>query len=352
MSEALESRDLTASGKVLLLLSTMALAGGWLAGDDHARLASALLGAPLLLDYLLKPRGLRRVRIFASPLRTEAGAPFVEELRISHDATLREVVVRDPRVHSRSGSAIESLRAGRTLALSRTGRSRQRSHLLERTFEIESLWPLGFIRAMAIVRVPTEIVTEPARIALEPALLRAALDRDPGPDADRQRHGPDYHSLREYAPGEDARAVHAGRSQALGTLVRRITSGDEPEDVGMVIDLRRPIGLPLALGQRRFEWCLSAAATLVDSLYEKGVRVRVLVIASRAVRTVIEGADKREEFGTFLAEAPPCPHRPSKDLAAPRGGACYWIPAGGHVDRPALAAFEEAILVTPDEGIE
>lgn len=354
MAARLQTMELTLRGRIVLLLVSMALSAAWLSGDANARLAAALVAAPLFVDFVLKQRSLRQLRLSVRPRRTVAGAAFLEEILLRHDGRrpLRELLVREPRtgVDGSAGTLVELLAPGEQLQIHVNGRSNVRSHLLERVFEVQSHWPLGMLRVRAVLPVAAELVTEPARVELEAELLRAAQEREPAPRDTLMLAGSEFHSLREYRYGEDARTVHALRSAALGTLVRTVTRGRMPRQVGLVLDLRRPPGRPLMLGQRRFEWSLGAAASMLEFLAAQNVAAHVLVIGSRSAHTLVEGAARLHEFLTFLSEVAPSPHRP---LEAAMHDAllgcehCYWLAAGSYLDRAAMARLHrEPVLLS------
>ena len=359
MAARLQTIELTLRGRIMLFLSAMALVAAWLSGDANARLAAALLAAPLLVDFVLKQRGLRQLRLWVAPRRTTAGAPFLEDVVVQHDGRrpLRELLVREHRTHTgRGGGLLELLPPGQQRRLVLTARSNTRSHLLERVFEVHSHWPLGMLSVRAMMPVTAELITEPARVELDADVLRAAQERELAPQQTRLLHGPEFHSLREYRYGEDARAVHALRSAALGALVRTETRGRVPSEVAVVLDLRRPPGRPLALGQRRFEWSLGAAASLLELLAAQEAAVHVLVLGSRAVHSLLDTPSRRVAFLTFLAEAAPSPHHAVDLQKAPdllHCEQCFWLAAGSYLDRAAMRRISrDAMLLGSGSEIE
>lgn len=358
MAARLQTIELTLRGRILLLLVLMALAAAWMSGDGTARLAAALLAAPLFVDFVLKPRGLRHLQLWVGARRTSAGAPFVEEVAVQHKGRrpLRELLLREPRTGGRGdGALVELLRPGGSTRLPLAGRSNTRSHLLERVFEVSCSWPFAMLRVRAVLPVAAELVTEPARVPLGADVLRPAYEREMAPVDAVTLPGPEFHSLREYRDGEDARSVHALRSAALGSLVRTVTRGRMPREVGVVLDLRRPPCRPLLLGARRFEWSLGAAASLLELLALRHVTAHVLVVASRSAQTVIDAPLKLQQFLTFLAEAAPSPHRTldqSVQQALQHCEHCYWLAAGGHIDRAAMARVGRDIMLLDSGGEE
>jgi len=354
-----KSMDITLRGRVLLLLVGLSLGAAWLTGDPNAQLAASLLLAPLFVDFLLKARGLEHIEVQVSHRRTEAGAPFLETVHLRHTGSSRpihELCVSEPRTAVHQGAAlIESLAPGRSIEVRLSCRSRIRSHLLERAFLLESVYPLGFLRSRVIRKVSSDLITEPARVRLPVQVLHSSQQGDPDYRDNLRPFGGEFHSLREYTHGEDARMVHALRSAAVGTLVRRVTQGHLPRQIGMVLDLRRPPGRPLRRGIRRFEWSLGACATLVDHLRSRQMALSCVVLGEESRLEELTSVLQTSEFLTFLSEATASRHRPAPDDLLRQLEACescYWIPAGGYLDREEIAALPGEVMLLGMSGVE
>lgn len=344
--------ELTMRGRLLVLLACLALFAAWLSGEANARLAAALLLAPLLVDFALVPRRLHRLRLAVRPRRTVAAAAFREEVEMHGERPLRDVIVHEPRTALPHGSTlVDHLRRGRNV-VQLQARSNQRSHLLERVLVLQCEWPFGFFAARAALRTRAELVTEPGRLRL-PARLLESLHHAARADRDsRTEAGPDFHCLREHQPDEDARGVHPLRSAALGTLVRRMTRGSMPREVGIVLDLRRPPGRNLRLGQRCFEWSLSACASMLDRLRAEGASVRLLVLDARSEYVPVAIQAQHLAFLTLLSEAGPVPHRPLDEgtlQALAQCDQCYWIPAGSHSEPAEMQRLRIPPVVVSEE---
>jgi uncharacterized protein (DUF58 family) len=119
-----------------------------------------------------------------------------------------------------------------------------------------------------------------------------------------------------------------------------------------VLDLRRPPGSNPRLGQRRFEWSLSACASLLDLLRAQGVAVRILVLATHTATVPVRSAAQLAAFLTFLSEAEPAPHRPLEGHALQELAACersYWIAAGGQVEAGEMRLLSGRALLVAEE---
>lgn len=350
MAAPIRTFELTPRGHVLAWLCAGSAMAAWVSGDENARLAAALLLAPLLVDFLLKPRGLSLVSARMAPRRTAVGAPFVETVHLHNQGTrsLRECLLHELKTMRDNRTLVDQLPPGAAQRVELHCKSTSRSHQLERVLLLQSSWPLGFFAARASLVVASELVTEPARVTLRAEVVQAVADRDPAPRDRSQLPGAEFHSLRDHLPEEDARGVHALRSAMLGTLVRRVTYGRLPREVGLVLDLRRPPGRRLERGGRRFEWSLGAAATLVETLLARDARIRVLVFASRTVRHHVAGPAQLRDLLTFLAEAVVGPHRPLElgvldELRQHEH--CFWIPAGGYLTRDEAVGLTGPVTV-------
>ncbi len=326
---------MTPRGRVVALLISLAVGAAWLTGDPNARLAASLLVAPLLIDLALKPSQLRRIAIQASTRRTWAGAPFIQDLLVRHTGTRaqRDVTIYEPSTSTFSSAAMLTKAQPREpISLRLPGRSKRRGHAIERVWMLESLYPLGFFSVRAVAKVATELITEPARVELPVDLAHDTWAGQPDARANPRAGGSEFYALREHQLDEDARGVHAMRSASVGTLVRRVLRGQDPRQVGLVLDLRTPNGRAMARMRRGFEWALCASATLTDRAHTEGTVLQVLVVASTPLRFEVLDESSAEEFTTFLAECEPCPDRPLQDQEFAEFGDCdttYWLSAGG-----------------------
>jgi len=318
-------------------LAGLAASAAWLGEDPNARIATALLAAPLLLDFAVKQRQLHRTIVQLSPRRTSVGAPFTEQATLTHQGRwpLRECLLLEPRtMHSEPPRLLPTLQPGVAQRVTFHARSSVRSHIVERKLVLTTSWPLGLFRARSVVTVAADLVTEPARVRLSAEVLSAIAEREAAPRDRSTLQGPEFHSLREHQPDEDSRGVHALRSAALGVLVRRVTRGQMPHTVGIVLDLRRPPNRTAAGGKRRFEWSLGACATLLTAMRAHGAEVDVVILDTDPTRILVQSAASERQFLTLLAEASPTRHcRIPQDALSSLNHYehCYWIPAGSYM---------------------
>lgn len=347
--------ELTHRGRVLAMLAGLAAAAAWLGDDANARLAAALLTAPLVVDFVTKQRHLQHTEVGVGTRHTAVGASFTERIVLTNRSTrpARECLLFEPRtMRVEPPILLTALLPHQPVRTSLRQRSLVRSHILERVFVLTSAWPLGLFRSRAVLVVPAELVTEPAPVPLRAELVHAIAERDAAHHLRTDVRGAEFHSLREHQPDEDARGVHALRSATAGTLVRRVLRGSLPRMAGIVLDLRRPPGRRLDQGIRRFEWSLGVCVSLVTHLRERGVDVMVLVIDNEPTRLLVRGPRQQAEFFTLLAEAAPVRHRavPS-DLfdELQRLEHCFWVPAGSFLASPEFAAMPGTVTLVGEE---
>lgn len=348
---------LTTRGRAVAAVAAVALCSAWLTGHVHVRLAAALLMAPLLVDFLAKGRAMPRLAVSVPPRRTRAGSPFLERLTLQNlerRRTALDVHVTEPAMSTLAGALlVETLPPGDRLEGTLPCRARRRGIHSERRFVLASAYPLGLLRREVEVVVPAELIVEPARVSLSPeCAARASRAAETTSAADPGRS--EFHSLRDYRYGEDARLVHARKSATTGVLVRKVLREPENRAVVVVVDLRRPPGGRPGHGRRRLEWSLGAAARLVDDAVERRARLTFLLIdaAGENCRRV-EDETTAAEVLEALAGARTCRHRELAEdalTAAEDAEACFWVPAGGFSARADRRCIGDPVLVA--EGSE
>ena len=217
---------LTYRGRVLMLLGFLAALAAMASGDSSVRLAAAMLLAPFLVDLCWGGFRLPLLDLRVSHRRTESGSPFEEHVRITCRSAVRgacDVHLREPRTETHVGGVfLPQLSAGGSITMPMPARTRTRGWFRQRVVVAISSHPLGLLRRTRVLRCDSEMISEPARMRL-PAHVLDALERPQAETLNRDEQGhEEFHHLREYSAGEDARLVHALRSATSGTLVRRV----------------------------------------------------------------------------------------------------------------------------------
>ncbi len=331
--------ELMPRGRVVLVLLHLALAAAWLGDDDHARIAASLLATPLLVDLWTKLRHRPDPSLRIGARRTIARAPYLEPVAVQTGrSALHALRFREPQTHVRDagGMHIPFLPAGTRHELRSAARSPRRGVVHERNFTGETVWPLGMFRWRIEVTVDARLLTEPARAPLPPSILSALAATDAEARAGRRDGQDEFHALREYRDGEDARLVHARRSAACGEPVRRVLRGSPAPRCAIVVDLRRPPGMPPSFGRHGLEQELSRAAALADAVEARGLALVGYVIEETGTtRTESAAGVPPTAFLDALAVARSASFRILDDdeLAGfDDVDPCFWLAAGGHVD--------------------
>jgi uncharacterized protein (DUF58 family) len=345
--------EVTPRGRLALLLLHLAAGAAWLSGDDNARLAAAMIAAPILVDLGAKLLGRPRLRIQLGPRRTIARTAFLETVTVHNEGPgARELLLREPRtqVLDAGGAHLPWLEPGGARTLRIAARSPRRGRAASRQFSASTAWPLGMFRWTIDLSLGAELLTEPTRAPLPAEILRALAATEQAERPGSRSAATEFWALREYRDGEDARLVHARRSAAVGDLVRKVHRGADDRNCTLVVDLRRPPGMPPTFGRRELELHLSRAAALVDALRDRGIGFRALVIGeATAGFTVAAGGDGRALLAELAVARTVAFRALDEDELAgiDAADACFWLAAGGYDEgvphgRPNLRAIGRA----------
>ena len=218
------STELTARGKALLWLASISASVAWISGDENARLATAILAAPILVDFVAKQRHLHLTSVIIAPRRTVAGAFFIESMQVEHrgNRPLRNCCLYEPLLmHNAPAVLLPTLKPFETHCIKIRERSLNRNYSIQRVIVLESQWPLGIFATRTAAMTKCELVTEPMRADLSVELHNSSAITQTT-SVVRKATGSEFYELREHLSGEDVRRVHALRSAALGTLIERI----------------------------------------------------------------------------------------------------------------------------------
>ncbi|MHC4896068.1 MAG: DUF58 domain-containing protein, partial [Planctomycetota bacterium] len=325
----------------------------WVSTDPSVRLAAAVLLAPFVVDLVWGGIHLPPLNLVIMRRRTETGAPFEETLRLENAAPARgvaDVPLREPRTETYAGGVfVPRLPPSQHVTLPMPARTRLRGRYPQRVVVATSSHPLGLFHRTQVLRSNNEMVSEPTRMRL-PTHVPEALERPQAEALSRDERGDEeFHHMREYSAGEDARLVHALRSATSGTLVRRVLRCQQQPEACIVLDLRRPPGRTARLGSRRLEWSLGATANLIDRMRARGTVVTVLVLGSEERQITIKNDGEAADFLAFLAEARATVHWQVSPETLERLGnieQCLWVPAGGFKATQDRALMGNPVLVT------
>ena len=350
------SIELTGRGKTLLWLAGISAGIAWISGDHNARIAAAILAAPILVDFVARQRRLHLTRIHIAPRRTVAGAFYIESVQVEHrgNRPLRGCYFYEPLLMRNEPAALlPTLQPLETHRTEIQERSLIRSHIIQRVIVLESRWPLGMFLSRSVVTADCDLVTEPRRVELSLNLLESSTNTQSASIRRKQEIEPDFYELRKYVYGEDARGVHALRSAALGSLVRQVHRELSSQTVGVILDLRQQPGDLKHQGDRQFEWSLGACAWLAEKIHQSGSMQRILVIDTQPELLEIRNSIEMMGLMTLLSEASLSTHHsiePSLLIEINALSQCYWIAAGGYTRAPELLNIAKEVTVIKELG--
>lgn len=269
---------------------------------------------------------------------TGASAPLAVVVRSSGPAALVETATPAllPTQLGRLPARVRALKRGRHERL---------------VVEVQLRGALGLRVLAAGFEVATDLWVLPRPRQLRERVLEQMLALRPAGSERPHPIGPgdgEFHSLRDWRPGDPERRVSARLSARRRRKVLRIHRGEAPPLVQLVVDVRVARGLR-RFGQVDFDEAMRFAAGIVQSLLRREVPLALTLLENGGPRRVVDPScrDLHVHLGALaLARAQPCDeavHAP--ELAAdPRAGRRVLLHLG-LVDETRLAADWLAIRV-------
>jgi uncharacterized protein (DUF58 family) len=221
-------------------------------GNNLLYLVLAMLLSLVMASGILSLKTLRGLRVErAAPDPIHAGKPITITYRVentkrrmpSYSITLEEDLA--------DGEPLRSylFRIGpreRTLVATRRFVFPQRGAVALEAIRVVTTFPFGFVHKRFVVRQPEQLVIYPQLAPLPEAVEAGAAFGFRGRREGRRPEGSELRNLREYVPGEDARAIHWKASARAGRLLLREFEQEEDEPrLWIVLPTRR-----VAAGQR------------------------------------------------------------------------------------------------------
>ena len=271
------------------------------AGATAALLAGALatIGVPRLdVSRAIEParveRGMRAFGLVS--VRNGGRRPSPGCIAVEVIATERPRTERTERtVHV----AIPPLRAGRSVAVPYEIPTERRGALVVGPLSITRRDPFGLWLARRPVGDTVTLLVQPRVHAIDPRRGGKARHLD-GPVSDTATQGVlTFHSLREYAPGDDIRRVHWKSTARTGTLMVREHVDTSLPSAVVVLDTRASC-YPGDL----FEEAVDVVASVVAASQSRGFPVRLVTSDGRSfvVRTGQHGQDLHDFLTTVEPE--------------------------------------------------
>jgi uncharacterized protein (DUF58 family) len=169
--------------------------------------------------------------------------------------------------------------------------------------------PFGLVERTQFVLSTEEVIVYPrVRDVLPPPEMGGLdLDREQPNVRSRIESSGDFHTLRDYAPGDDLRHVHWRSTARRGHLMMRQNEARRRTPVLVLLDVR-----PGAYDRAAFERAVEACASIVTAIDRTDRPVEVMLSTGRVI-----GAAGRRHLGTVMDElAVVEPHGPDRLVVA------------------------------------
>jgi uncharacterized protein (DUF58 family) len=316
-----------------------------------ATTAAVLVGARLVASSAPQLEVARTIE----PLRVERGQPArgLVAVRNGRDRRTRACSAIDSVGGRRVEVAIPALRRGQSIAVPYPVPTERRGELVVGPLLIARGDPLGLWHAQRPVGSTVTLLVHPRvhPVDLQPAGRARHLD---GPTSDTAPSGTlTFHSLREYAPGDDIRRVHWRSTARTGTLMVREHVDTSLPSAVVVLDVRAD-----RYEGDAFEEAVDVAASFVAASERRGFPVR-LVTSTGAVHAVRAG-QRAQALRDVLTAIQPADHgdlrRATVAVLRSRDHDAVTV-IGGVLERADLAEvttiarrFATASLVTISDG--
>jgi uncharacterized protein (DUF58 family) len=196
--------------------------------------------------------------------------------------------------------------------------------------------PFGLVQGSRHILGSEKVIVYPRVRDVLPPPETGGLDLDRDQPQVRSRIEPsgEFHTLREYSPGDDLRHVHWRSTARRGQLMMRQNEARRRTPVLVMLDVR-----PGAHDRASFERAVEACASIVTAIDRAGRPVEVMLGTGTTI-----GAQGRRHLGSVMDELAVIePHGPERFVAAEtrrRTGALVAIVGRVHaVDAAALAVL-------------
>ena len=169
--------------------------------------------------------------------------------------------------------------------------------------------PFGLVERTRFVLSTEQVIVYPRVREVLPPPEMGGLDLDREQPNVRSRIEPsgEFHTLRDYAPGDDLRHVHWRSTARRGHLMMRQNEARRRTPVLVLLDVR-----PGAHDRASFERAVEACASIVSAIDRTDRPVEVMLSTGRMI-----GAAGRRHLGTVMDElAVVEPHGPDRFVAA------------------------------------
>lgn len=270
----------TREGRVFVLVTLGVGAAAVNTGNNLLYLVLGMLLSLIVLSGVLSELVLRGLEVERRlPRRAFAGSPCVIELVVtnrkrripSYSIEVEDVAPREP-TERRCYFLKIGPRSAEAASYHRT--PARRGVLALEAIRVRTRYPFGLFEKSRTLIADSALIVYPA---IAPLARADAGEQRAGPDIPlvRRGAGSEIAGLREYADGDDARAIHWRRTASLGRVVVRERQRDAARRLTLLVDERRPEGASAAWDER-FERLLSEAAGAAVRALEEGTAVEAI----------------------------------------------------------------------------
>jgi uncharacterized protein (DUF58 family) len=271
---------LTKQGRGAVLACILVAAAAANTANNLLYLLLAILIALYPVSAWLARRSLRAVSAqLLAPTEVRAGAPVdaAARLRNPEDGQGAPGVVAELLGAGAAAEVVPFLPRGGSVTLSFPfsfpRRGVQRLRLL-----LRSPFPFGILDAVkGAGEEEVLVLPRPAPDWREPPQMGEASGDEP---SRRPGLGVDLLDIRDYRPGEDARAIDWKATARLERPMVRVFAREEERRAALVVDPSFPKGLPQAAAEDAVEEAISRAAGAAEDLSQRGWRLRVVTPGS------------------------------------------------------------------------
>ena len=263
----------TTTGVVVAVAAPLSYVVGWWLGQPAlVALSLALAGALAVSAAVVSRRPRLDVRRELGSRRAVAGQPATAALRVTNTGrrTSPPSVVTEPVGTTVAQLAVPRLAPGEQVVVTHALPTSRRAVLTLGPSQLRRDDPFGLLTWSQELSGTDTFWVHPATVPLPP--LPSGRRRDlEGPASNRAMQGTaQFHSLREFVPGDDRRHIHWRSSARKGTYM-----------VVEHVDVTRPkatvvLDVGAAYGPDAFDVAVAVAASILVSTIDRGFPVRLL----------------------------------------------------------------------------
>jgi uncharacterized protein (DUF58 family) len=276
----------TREGKVFIAVTAGVGLAAINTGNNLLFLIFGFMLSLIVLSGILSEIGLRNVRVRRKlPERAFAGATTLVEIGLQNNKTrapsysleVEDLVAGQP--SERRCYFLKVAPQAEQVAAYRRAIPKRGVLVLE-GFRVATRYPFGIIEKWRMIEQRAELLVYPALLRQD--VLDAGYN-ELGAESESARIGPgtEIAGLRNYQPGDGARAIHWRRTAALGRLMVYEKHTDSSSHLTVVLDNARPDGTDPAWDEG-FERAISRAAALAVAAAGRELSVEVVCRGQRS----------------------------------------------------------------------